>query len=51
MIEVLKNLVLGWVVGGVFWLFKLFPPSPPTFAWIMWIVGVWLGWFIITKIM
>ena len=50
-LSAIKSLVLGFVVGSVFALFKFKPPSPETLSGILGIVGIFLGWWIITQIL
>lgn len=50
-ISAIKSLGLGMVVGSVFALFKFKPPSPETLSGILGIVGIFLGWWIITQIL
>ena len=50
MVEIIKSLVLGMVIWGIFTLFKLNIPAPPTLAGIMWIFGVYLGYILINKV-
>ena len=49
MIEILKTLVLGLIVGSIFALFKFKPPSPETLSGILGIVGIFIGWWIISQ--
>ena len=49
-LSAIKSLGLGFVVGSVFALFKFKPPSPETLSGILGIVGIFLGWWIITQI-
>ena len=48
--EIIKSLVLGMVIWGVFTLFRLDIPAPPTLAGIAWIFGVYLGFILISNI-
>lgn len=47
----LKSLGLGLLIGGIFAVFKLKPPSPETISGILGIVGIFSGWWIITQIL
>ena len=48
MIAVLQGLALGLVVGVVFGLFRLQPPAPATWAGVAGIVGIVLGWMVVS---
>jgi XapX domain-containing protein len=48
--EVLLTTFVGALVGGVFSAFKLPIPAPPEFSALMGIVGLWIGYAIITKV-
>lgn len=48
--EILLALITGLVVGLLFAKLKLPIPAPPTCAGIMGIVGIFLGYWIFTKI-
>lgn len=47
---VLQGLLLGVLVGGVFALFRLAPPAPPTWAGVAGIVGIFLGWLLVGRL-
>lgn len=49
--DVIWALLLGVAVGVVFGIFRMVPPAPPTFAGIAGIVGIFLGWLIVSGIM
>lgn len=48
--DVLMTTLVGAAVGGIFSVFKLPIPAPPVFAGLMGIVGLWIGYAIVTKI-
>lgn len=48
--EIFMTTLVGAVVGGVFSAFKLPIPAPPVFAGLMGIVGLWIGYAIVTRI-
>lgn len=50
MIEIIKSLVLGMVIWGIFTFFRLDIPAPPNLAWVIWIFGVYLGFILISKL-
>ena len=49
-ISAIKSLSLGFLVGGIFAFFKFKPPSPETLTGILGIVGIFLGWWLITNL-
>lgn len=49
--EIFLTTLVGIVVGGVFSAFKLPIPAPPEFAALMGIVGLWIGFAIVTKVL
>jgi XapX domain-containing protein len=49
--EILMTTFVGAMVGGIFSLFKLPIPAPPVFAGLMGIVGLWIGYALVTKVM
>ena len=51
LIIVAQALVLGIIVGAIFGAFKLNVPAPSTLAGIMGVVGLWLGWVAVGKLM
>lgn len=48
--DILYTTLTGVAVGGVFSLLKLPIPAPPVFAGLMGIVGLWIGYAIVTKV-
>ena len=48
--DIFMTTLVGAVVGGVFSAFKLPIPAPPVFAGLMGIVGLWVGYAIVTKV-
>lgn len=49
--EIFMTTLVGAIVGGVFSAFKLPIPAPPVFAGLMGIVGLWIGYAIVTKVL
>lgn len=49
--DVLMTTLVGAMVGGIFSAFKLPIPAPPVFAGLMGIVGLWIGYALVTKVM
>tara|TARA_B100001123_G_C14879771_1_gene855492 strand:- start:151 stop:336 length:186 start_codon:yes stop_codon:yes gene_type:complete len=49
-IYALNSLGLGFLVGSIFAIFKLNPPSPETLSGILGIVGIFLGWWVLNQI-
>jgi XapX domain-containing protein len=49
--EILMTTLVGAVVGGIFSAFKLPIPAPPVFAGLMGIVGLWIGYAIVTRVL
>jgi len=49
--EILMTTLVGAMVGGIFSAFKLPIPAPPVFAGLMGIVGWWIGYAFVTKVM
>ena len=47
--EILRTTLVGAIVGGVFSAFKLPIPAPPVFAGLMGIVGLWIGYALVTR--
>jgi len=47
LIQMVKSLCLGMIVGGIFGVFKIAPPSPNNILGVLGVVGLWLGWSII----
>ena len=48
--EILLTTLTGAGVGMIFALFKLPVPAPPVFAGVMGIVGLWIGYALIGRI-
>lgn len=48
--EILLTTLVGTIVGAIFSAFKLPIPAPPVFAGLMGIVGLWIGYALVTKI-
>ena len=48
--EIIMTTITGAGVGAIFALFKLPVPAPPVFAGVMGIVGLWLGYGLIGKL-
>ena len=48
--DIFMTTLVGAIVGGVFSAFKLPIPAPPVFAGLMGIVGLWIGYAIVTKV-
>lgn len=49
--EVILTTLVGAVVGGIFSAFKLPIPAPPQFSALMGIVGLWIGFALVTRIL
>ncbi|MEY3434787.1 MAG: hypothetical protein RLZZ195_269 [Pseudomonadota bacterium] len=49
--EIFLTTIVGAVVGGIFSAFKLPIPAPPVFSGLMGIVGLWIGYALVTKVM
>lgn len=47
--EILLSIVTGFGCGIIFAAFKLPVPAPPVFAGVAGIIGLWLGYDVITK--
>ena len=47
--DVLYTTLTGVAVGRVFSLLKLPIPAPPVFAGLMGIVGLWIGYALVTR--
>jgi XapX domain-containing protein len=47
--DILMTTLVGAMVGGIFSAFKLPIPAPPVFAGLMGIVGLWIGYALVTK--
>ena len=48
--DILRTTITGMGVGAIFAVFKLPVPAPPVFAGVMGIVGLWLGYGLIGKL-
>ena len=48
--EILMTTLVGAMVGGIFSAFKLPIPAPPVFAGLMGIVGLWIGYALVTRV-
>jgi XapX domain-containing protein len=48
--EIFLTTLVGAAVGGIFSAFKLPIPAPPVFAGLMGIVGLWIGYALVAKI-
>ena len=49
--DIIMTTLVGAMVGGIFSAFKLPIPAPPVFAGLMGIVGLWIGYALVTKVM
>ncbi len=49
MIEVFKAFAVGLVFGGLVTVFRLPLPAPPTLAGVMGIVGVYIGYLLVSQ--
>ena len=47
--EIIFSVLTGFGCGVVFAAFKLPVPAPPVFAGVAGIIGLWLGYVVITK--
>ncbi|WP_255298504.1 XapX domain-containing protein [Brevibacillus dissolubilis] len=47
--EVIKSFVVGLIVGGIVTFLKLPIPAPPALAGVMGIVGVYLGFVLVSS--
>lgn len=48
--DILLTTTVGAITGAVFSAFKLPIPAPPVFAGLMGIVGLWIGYAIVARI-
>jgi XapX domain-containing protein len=48
--DILMTTGVGAITGAVFSAFKLPIPAPPVFAGLMGIVGLWIGYALVTKV-
>lgn len=48
--EIIMTTLTGIGVGAVFSIFKLPIPAPPVFAGLMGIVGLWIGYALVTRV-
>ena len=49
--EILMTTGVGAITGAIFSAFKLPSPAPPVFAGLMGIVGLWIGYAVVTKVL
>jgi XapX domain-containing protein len=49
--EELRTLMLGAAIGVAFGLFRLAPPVPPTVAGVLGILGMFLGWAAVGRLL
>lgn len=49
--DIFMTTLVGTVVGGIFSAFKLPIPAPPVFAGLMGIVGLWIGYALVSKVL
>jgi XapX domain-containing protein len=49
--EILMTTSVGAITGAIFSIFKLPIPAPPVFSGLMGIVGLWIGYALVTKLM
>lgn len=49
--EIFLTTLTGAGVGAVFAVFKLPVPAPPVFAGVMGIVGLWIGYALIARVL
>jgi XapX domain-containing protein len=49
--EIFMTTITGAGVGAIFALFKLPVPAPPVFAGVMGIVGLWIGYMLVGKVL
>ncbi len=49
--EIFLTTLTGAGVGAVFAVFKLPVPAPPVFAGVMGIVGIWIGYALIARVL
>ena len=47
--EIIMTTITGAGVGAIFALFKLPVPAPPVFAGVAGIIGLWLGFYLLTR--
>ncbi len=48
--EILMTTSVGAITGAIFSIFKLPIPAPPVFAGLMGIVGLWIGYAIVARV-
>ena len=48
--DILLSILTGFGCGAIFAAFKLPVPAPPVFAGVAGIIGLWIGFDIITKV-
>lgn len=49
--EELRTFLLGASIGIAFGLFRLAPPVPPTVAGVLGIVGIFVGWAVVVRLL
>ncbi len=49
--DIILTTITGAGVGAVFALFKLPVPAPPVFAGVMGIVGLWIGYGMVQRVL
>ncbi len=49
--DIFMTTLVGAMVGGIFSAFKLPIPAPPVFAGLMGIVGLWIGYALVTRVL
>jgi XapX domain-containing protein len=49
--EELRTFLLGASIGVAFGLFRLSPPVPPSVAGVLGIVGIFVGWAIVSRLL
>lgn len=48
--EIFMTTSVGAITGAIFSIFKLPIPAPPVFAGLMGIVGLWIGYAIVARV-
>jgi XapX domain-containing protein len=49
--EILLSILTGFGCGAIFAAFKLPVPAPPVFAGVAGIIGLWIGFSVIMKVL
>lgn len=49
--DIFMTTMVGAITGAIFSAFKLPIPAPPVFAGLMGIVGLWIGYALVSKVM